>query len=187
MHTVVATFPHSNDARSAVQELIQCGFDRQTISVVEHRKDGQPETMPETNEEAAADSRGKTGAMIGGAAGLLAGAGAVLVAPISGPIVVAGALLSALTGLTGGALIGGLVGGLMGWGVHEEEATRYAEAVRAGHTLLVVRTDDARAEEASRILHHHRTTGVTDKAGDVPLADLSADSPPAASTGGPPA
>jgi hypothetical protein len=78
-----------------------------------------------------------------------------LAIPGIGPIVAAGPLAAALAGAGVGAVAGGLIGGLTGAGVPEEDANYYAESVRRGGTLVTVRADESRADEAARIMRNH--------------------------------
>ncbi|MGX9964082.1 hypothetical protein ACVFYP_12180 [Roseomonas sp. F4] len=94
------------------------------------------------------------GTVLGGGAGLLAGIGALAI-PGVGPLVAAGWLVAALTGAGVGAATGGLLGGLVSAGVGEEHAATYSEGLRRGGHLVAVRTDEARAAEAERILEQH--------------------------------
>jgi hydrogenase maturation factor len=54
-----------------------------------------------------------------------------------------------------GAAAGGLVGALTALGVPAEEAEYYAEGIRRGSVLIMVRTDDVMAENAMSILNRH--------------------------------
>jgi hypothetical protein len=92
------------------------------------------------------------GAAVGGTAGLLAGIGALAI-PGLGPLVAAGWLAATLAGA--GAAVPGLIGVLTEAGPPDEEADLYAEDVRRGGSLVIVRTDKNRAPGAERILDRH--------------------------------
>jgi uncharacterized protein (TIGR02271 family) len=54
-----------------------------------------------------------------------------------------------------GAAVGGLVGALVEMGVPEDQASRYAEGIRRGGTLVTVRTDDANSGRAVDIMNRY--------------------------------
>jgi uncharacterized protein (TIGR02271 family) len=95
------------------------------------------------------------GTGIGGTVGLLAGLGVILI-PGIGPILAAGPLVATLTGAgvgaAAGAAVGSLVGALTRIGVPEQDAHFYAESVRRGGTLVMVRAEDNLADDAAEIL-----------------------------------
>jgi hypothetical protein len=104
---------------------------------------------------AASAGRGAVaGGVIGGAAGLIAGL-AGLAVPGIGPLVAAGPIAAALAGAGIGAVAGGLIGGLRHVGVSDTDAEYYAEAVRRGGALLIVRADDTRAEGIADAMRRH--------------------------------
>lgn len=100
----------------------------------------------DTSVAAGAGKGAVAGGVIGGTAGLLAGL-AGLALPGIGPLVAAGPIAAMLTGAGIGAVAGGLIGGLRQLGVSDADAEYYAEAVRRGGALVIVKTDDARATE----------------------------------------
>ena len=104
---------------------------------------------------AAAAGRGAlAGGVIGGTAGLIAGL-AGLALPGVGPLVAAGPIAAALTGAGIGAIAGGLINGLRQLGVSDTDAEYYAEAVRRGGALVVVRADDDRAQAVADAMRLH--------------------------------
>jgi hypothetical protein len=111
--------------------------------------------------ETVASGAGKgavAGGVIGGTAGLIAGL-AGLALPGIGPLVAAGPIAAALTGAGIGAVAGGLIGGLRQVGVSDTDAEYYAEAVRRGGALVIVRAEDDRAEQVAGIM---RSRGAID-------------------------
>ena len=104
-----------------------------------------------------------TGGVIGGVAGL-ALAFTSLTIPVFGPIIAAGPIVATLTGAGVGAVAGGLIGGLTDLGVSEEHAKYYAESVRRGGALVTVRTDDARADEVTRVMQRHGAIDINKRA-----------------------
>ena len=66
----------------------------------------------------------------------------LLAIPGLGPVVAAGWLASTAAGAAAGAATGGIVGALTQAGVSDEDASRYAEGVRRGGTLVSARVPD---------------------------------------------
>src|SRR5438876_7697654 len=62
--------------------------------------------------------------------------GTTLIRPPPLGIAVAGPLAAALAGGGAGAVAGGLIGALVGWGIPEENANAYHEALREGGVVL---------------------------------------------------
>ncbi|MCB9527240.1 MAG: YsnF/AvaK domain-containing protein [Myxococcales bacterium] len=160
--TLVALYPTPNHARDAIQGLRDKGdidFDR--VSVIAHNAEGEFERLtdhaPDTKVEEgnlAAEGAGAgatAGAVIGGIAGLLVGLG-VFILPGVGAVVAAGPIASTLAGAGVGAATGGAIGALVGLGIPEKEAEYYAEGVRRGGVLVVVRTTDDDVDEIADVL-----------------------------------
>jgi hypothetical protein len=165
--TIVGSFDSVDDAHEAMRALQESGFPANDISIIANNVVGQygtegqlPDAAPATLSDtgAGAATGAAAGGLIGGAAGLVVGVMGLAI-PGIGPIVAAGPLAATLAGAGAGAVAGGLIGGLTGVGVPEEEAHFYAEAVRRGSALVTVRAENARAEEAARIL---RSGGAVD-------------------------
>jgi hypothetical protein len=160
MKSVVGLFDHMNDAYQAVDALKSAGFTRDDISVVSRdanneyskylNKDQQKSGQGNEAGEGAAAGAG-IGAVLGGLGGFLLSIGALAI-PGIGPVIAAGPILATLTGAAAGAAAGGIVGALVGLGIPEEEAHTYAEGIKRGGTLVVVRTRDEMADRAASIL-----------------------------------
>ena len=152
--TVVALYDDPSDAQRAVQDLVDSGFDRESISILaRHVEEGK--ATPSGNQAAEGAGIGAAiGLVFGGVGGLLVGLGALAI-PGIGPIVAAGPLIAALTGAGIGAGAGAIIGALVKLGIAEEEAHMYAEGVRRGGTLVVVQTSDEMATQAANIMDHH--------------------------------
>lgn len=147
---IVGVFDDADPAHAAVRALIAAGVSTEAISLLGRRARG------ETDEAAIEDTSGVatgagTGAVLGG---LLGGIGALAI-PGIGPIVALGPLAAALVGAGVGAAAGGIIGALVDIGVSQEAATRYAEAVRRGGTLVTVHAEGGLAERAMDILDRH--------------------------------
>jgi hypothetical protein len=162
--TIVGSFDSFEEAQEVFRDLQQSGFSRDDISIIGNNASGTvqstagdlppeaPDTLSDTGSGAATGAA--AGGVLGGAAGLVVGLMGLAI-PGIGPIVAAGPLAAALAGAGVGAVAGGLIGGLTGAGVSEEDANYYAESVRRGGALVTVRADDARADEAARIMRTH--------------------------------
>lgn len=101
--------------------------------------------------------------MLGGGAGLLAGIGLVAI-PGIGQVAAAGWLVAALAGAGVGAAAGGLLGTLTDAGLGEREASRYAEGVRRGGTLVSVRVGEDLSDRALAVLQRHGSIDLDERA-----------------------
>jgi hypothetical protein len=145
MKTISGLFDTHEEARKAVDALEDAGIASAEISVIGPGDD--------TAASGAAEGAG-IGAAVGGVGGLLVGLGAFAILGI-GPVVGAGWLATTLAGMAAGGLAGGLVGSLTEAGVDDQEAHVYAEGIKRGGTIVVVRVDDALAEPAEAVLGQH--------------------------------
>jgi hypothetical protein len=175
--TVVALYDDFTSASEAVNDLVDHGFLRDNVSLMANDVNRQYAPYVETDTgvtETTATGEGAgvgagIGAVIGGLGGLLVGLGA-LVIPGIGPVIAAGPLAAALSGLAGagvGAVAGGVTGGLLGalvdMGIPEESAHYYAEGVRRGGTLVMVRTADNMTNQAVDILNNHNPVDINER------------------------
>src|SRR5690554_3467394 len=164
---VAALFGTTSRAVAALEDLAANGFDRSHINLIANDVEGQysmyfdddgnyiaSEDDNTTAGEGAA-AGGGIGALLGGAGGVIAGLGLIAI-PGIGPALAAGPIVAGLVGAGAGAVAGGLVGAMVNAGMPKEDADRYAEGVRRGGTLLLLRVEPGeRATEAHRILHSH--------------------------------
>jgi hypothetical protein len=174
--TVAALYDNLEAATRAVRELEESSFNPRDISLIANNAetgeagDGPRRAVGSVSRDTAtaapegAGTGAAIGALLGGGASLLAAAGALAI-PGIGPVLAAGPLAAALAGAGVGAAAGGLIGGLIGLGVPEEEAQRYAEAVRRGGAIVAVKLDggaDA-AGRATRILERHQPVDLEER------------------------
>jgi len=170
MKTVIGLFDDFSAAQAAVEALVARNFNRNDISIAANQSgtaggaaqadsDGAQEGDRKQSMQEGAKTGAGAGAVvgtgIGGTVGLLAGLGIILI-PGIGPIIAAGPLVATLTGAgvgaAAGAAVGSLVGALTRIGVPEHDAHFFAESVRRGGTLVMVRAEDDLANDAAAIL-----------------------------------
>jgi len=145
--TISRLYDSYSDAERAVSRLEAAGVPHSDISIVANNSDNWygSSTGKVDRDRDGVDDRAEgagtgagIGAGLGSAAGLLAGLG-LLAIPGLGPVVAAGWLASTAVGAAAGAATGGIVGALTQAGVSKEDASRYAEGVRRGGTLVSAR------------------------------------------------
>lgn len=189
--TLVGSFDTFEHASAVVEALAAQGVARRDVSLVANDAAGRlaaggdtgasagpagdavlprPRSADALSESGADDSAvagagtgAFAGGVLGGTAGLIAGL-ASLAVPGVGPLMVVGPIVAALTGAGIGALAGGLIGGLRQIGVPDAEAEYYAESVRRGGALVVVRADDAEADAIARTLRLHGAIDIASRA-----------------------
>lgn len=168
--TIVGVFDHPADALRAVRRVEALGIDHADVSIVANNREGWYDEKGVRHDRLRKkddDLDGKDdrlegagdGAMAGGAlgagAGLLAGLG-MLAIPGLGPIVAAGWLASTGAGLAAGAVTGGVLGGVLGAltheGVDKADAEIYAESIRRGGAVVVVRNPGDRRRQIEQAL-----------------------------------
>jgi hypothetical protein len=165
--TITVLFESHTAAYSAVQDLVDHGFARDTIGVMAHddtRREGRVTTrvaMPGGPSRVAQGAG--VGAALGGLGGLLVGL-TTLTVPGVGPVIVTGALTAALVGAEVGAVTGGIVGALTDLGIPKEHVHYYSEGLRRGGVLLVVATTDEMAALATTLLSHHHPLDLRQRA-----------------------
>lgn len=159
--TISRLYDNYSDAERAVTRLESAGVPHSDISIVANNSDnwygsrsGKVDRDRDGVDDRAegAGAGAGIGAGIGGAAGLLAGLG-LLAIPGLGPVVAAGWLASTAAGAAAGAATGGIVGALTQAGVSKEDASRYAEGVRRGGTLVTAKVPDTDRTRLDALLH----------------------------------
>lgn len=178
---IIRLFDHPADALRAVGRLEAMGVKDQDISLIANnreewygddglrrdrlhtRKRGMKDDDLDGDDdraEGAADGA-VTGGVIGGGVGLLAGLG-MLAVPGLGPVVAAGWLASTAAGAAAGAATGGLLGGIVGAltheGVDKKDAEVYAESIRRGGSVVIVRDAGSRRAEIEAALSDYSST-----------------------------
>jgi hypothetical protein len=153
---VTGVFRTRDDAELVYQELRRRGYSDADINVLMsdktrssfYGKEGSDKALPAGSH--ATEGMGVGGAIgtaVGATLGAVAAIGTSVVLPGLG-LVVAGPLAAALAGGGAGAAAGGLLGALIGYGIPEENAQAYHDAVRDGGVVIGVltRKDDKTSE-----------------------------------------
>ena len=139
MKTIHQIYDDYDAAVAVVRDLESAGFTDDEVTLVSHH-----------DEASGAEIGATTGAAFGGGAGLLAGLG-ILAVPGLGPLVAAGWLVPALAAGVAGAMTGGILGALTDSGVEETDAHVYAETLRRGGALVIVKVPESRAPAAHEV------------------------------------
>lgn len=161
--TVMAVYDSRDQARHAVEALLDRGFTRDEVSLLAGGKGEETLHNLESPEEHNAGTGATTGGVLGGLGGLLLGLG-FLTVPGVGPAVVAGPIASALVGAVMGGVMGSLVGVLMEFGVPESDAHLYSEAVRRGSTVVAVTAPPEKVEAVAEALEEHGAIDIDERA-----------------------
>jgi hypothetical protein len=153
--SVVAVYPHIDQAEEAVRKLAGGGFPVDHVSIIAKDLGSEKKVHGFVTPCDVAKSTAKTGAWMGGIFGLLVGAAFVWI-PGVGPLVVAGPLAAALLGGLEGAVAGAAVSGVLGWlvslGISKEHILKYEQSVKAGKYLLVAHGSPDDVGKAKKIL-----------------------------------
>ncbi|RPI21682.1 MAG: hypothetical protein EHM61_24175 [Acidobacteria bacterium] len=164
--TIVGLFNTREEAREVINELVNNGFSRESVSLMTRGEDKESWTTESTGDrdrEGGTLEGAATGAAIGGGIGLVVGLVSLAI-PGVGPIIAAGPLATALTGLGVGAAAGGLIGALANIGVPKEHADYYAEGVRRGGVLVTVSADDRKADRGAEIMRRYGAVDIDERA-----------------------
>ncbi|MBD2178684.1 signal transduction histidine kinase (STHK), LytS [Pseudanabaena sp. FACHB-1998] len=145
------TFSNPQEAKGALHELRDSGFNMDQISIIGNHIDRNSDLAGISPSENISDLDNKVGegaatgaasiGAVGSFTGLLVGLGLVAI-PGIGPIMLAGATATTLaTTLTGGAIgaaAGGLIGALVGLGIPQDRAKEYCDRLDQGDYLVMV-------------------------------------------------
>lgn len=164
MRTLIAVYDDIDTARHVIEELRGANYDPADISLVISDPEGQysnylnNEPVHSDAHDVSAGEGATFGALMGGLTGLGVSIAALAI-PGVGPVIAAGPLLSAILGGTigaaAGAATGSIVAGLVDLGVPEDEAGIYAESVRRGGAMVIVRTRDDTTDNAAAVMRGH--------------------------------
>lgn len=153
----------NTEAQRVVDDLKNAGIPSDDVSLIANSGDGSEDT---TDAAEGASVGAGLGAAVGGGAGLLAGLG-IMAIPGVGPIVAAGWMAATLTGLVAGAAAGAAAGGMVGAltdsGLDERDAHVYAESIRRGGSMVIVKTGEMNRGVAEAVLDRHASVPVADR------------------------
>ena len=168
--TIVGSFDNVDDADRAYRDLRQAGFLDADLNLIVSNavsdRDTDRDVVRDTAVEGETGGAAKgavAGGVLGGAAGLAASLMGLAI-PGIGPILAAGPIVAALAGAGAGAVAGGLIGSLTDMGVEKEDAELYAESVRRGGSLVTIRADESRSDEATAILRRNGAVDISRRA-----------------------
>jgi hypothetical protein len=177
--TIIGLFESRPAAERAVDAMLREGYSRDHLSIVaaDPRTNATdvPDLGPKEGVGSALDSG--AGAAIGGIAGFIGGIVALAI-PGIGPIIAAGPLAAGIMGAGIGAATGGVVGALKSSGVPENEAARYAEAIRRGRVLITAQVPDDRLDHAADILDDAGAIDVEEAEERIPASQRQTGSTP---------
>lgn len=167
--TVAALYDRSTEAQQVVHDLLAHGIPRHEISLVMPHPEGQAadrqkreqETTQEVKVHEAEEHVGLE-AVVGGIGGLLVSL-STLVIPGFGALIAVGPLAVALAGTLAGAYAGEIVGPMIHLGVAEEAARHYAEGLRRGGALVVMKLPDDLADQAEAIMNRHHPVSLEER------------------------
>lgn len=170
--TVIALYDNFNQAERAIDSLINSGFRRDNISIIANDTSEEYKRYVETldidekgNVRNNDDPGAGEGAAFGAVVGTLTGLGIALL-PGVGPVLAIGPWAAALIsgiGAATGAAAGGLTAGLVDLGADEDEAQAYAESVRRGGTLVLVRAAAEDEDEIADILENYNAVDIKER------------------------
>ncbi len=158
---VAALYDDLMDAQQAIQDLVNNGITRESISIVSSNAAGQHSAEVGEKESEVLLKGSTVGSIAGGLAGMVAGLAALAI-PGIGPVVAAGPLL-AFFGATAGSVAGGFIGAFADWDIQDNEAEFYAEGVRRGGTLVAVKAEGEDNARAATILKRHNPVDMNER------------------------
>jgi hypothetical protein len=162
MEAISGVFQSREDAEKAINELREAGIPNNRIGLVAPGSDDRDieAGLPVTDTEQPGMGRAM-GAAVGGAMGAAGGAtlglaAATAAVPGIGPLIafgMVGAALLGVVGATAGAAVGDEIEEQLGEGVPHEDIYLYEDALRHGHSVLIVYADtDDETDRAEQIL-----------------------------------
>lgn len=166
--TVVALYDNFDTALNVVEDLVEAGLPSESISFAANDSVDKYSQYLSDNGVQAINTGNVTageGAGFGAVVGSLVGLGLAVI-PGIGQVIAAGPLVSAVIGAAAGAVTGGIVAGLVDLGIPESEANIYAEGVRRGGVLLIVKAEDHWAEAAVDIMERYKPINIENQLQD---------------------
>jgi len=163
-YAVTGLYDTYRNAAATVRDLETEGIPHDQISLLANRALSDNMTSRYSPKDSEGDEA-MTGAGAGAAFGAILGGGGALmtlgivVIPGVGAVLAAGWLVATLAGAAAGALVaaagGSLIGAMVSNGIPAEDANVYAEGVRRGGTLVIVRVAKGSVAAVETILRRH--------------------------------
>jgi hypothetical protein len=160
MKTAVGIFSSREDARRAMEALLQSGFSADRVTLLAPgAPEGKVHSVPTSETEQ--PGMGKAvGGVVGGVTGAAAGMGlgaavASLFIPGVGPVAAVGLLGAALLGAggaVGGAVAGGALEDSLSKGLPKDEIYLYEDALRKGRSVVVALAEDEEGADRARAI-----------------------------------
>ena len=179
-NAVIAVYHGHDQASDAIRTVLQCGFDRNSLSLVARDRLVGVRAMSDDHADGAITPWGKLGVFGPGLWGPVIGWMSLWV-PGLGPLLIGGPLVSLILGAHDGAAVFGsftaLGAALYRIGIPKESIRRYEEAIRKGRHLLIVQGTPDVVTPAGRLLSGTGAAMVAlhvSRTGDAPC---SADKP----------
>jgi len=158
--TVVALYDDFDTVLNVVEDLVEAGLPSDSISFAANDSvDKYSQYLSDSGVQPMENVTAGEGAGFGAIVGSLIGLGLAVI-PGIGQVIAAGPLVSAVIGAAAGAVTGGIVAGLVELGIPESEAHIYAEGVRRGGVLLIVKADDHWATAAIDIMERYKPVNI---------------------------
>ena len=152
LRVVSRFYPTYAEAVQAVADLTIARVPNADISLIESEDDARlPPGVSADAAQAPAITGATIGAGIGGGLGVLVGVGAIAI-PVLEPVAALGWLLSTLIGTVIGALLGAAVGAVTQLGVTNWQAHSFAQGLRRGDHLVMVRVEEHQVAETEAMM-----------------------------------
>jgi hypothetical protein len=140
-HTIATVFETRCQAGGAIDTLWHAGFQRDQIGMAAPGMPTEEATTP-TGEMEKSGARGAVaGSLTGGTVGAILGGLAAGLIPGIGQVLAGGVLAGVVTGAAAGAAGGTYLGPFFALGFSEDDARAYEQHLRAGRTIVTVKTD----------------------------------------------
>ena len=167
---IIGSFDDVDDADRAYRDLLQSDFGNADVNLIMGGDKG-PSGLGSPSRPALVPGGSATvkgavaGGIRGGAAGLTASLLGLAVAGID-VILNAGPIVATLAGAAAGAVAGGLIGRLTEASWRRDESDIAPEATRHGISLVTVRTNELRENDAAAILRKNGAVDITRRVED---------------------
>lgn len=184
MTATVGLFATRDAAERAIQHLRAAGLAPDRINLLTPGTPGAGLAAVPTTETEQPGMGAALGGVVGGAVGASTAAAASAFVPGVGPVIALGLLAGALIGAGSGAAVGSALESSLAHGVPRDELFWYEEALRRGHTVVVVLTDTDEATDRARAILREGGAESLDAAREQWWVGLRAEEAAASASGG---